>query len=57
MPGLPPFKENFSRHAVAKDPQHFMANVWAQSIKSYNSRGLVSKDLPEALLIGQMEGH
>ena len=50
-------KQNFSRHAVAKDPQDLMTNVGAQSIKGYNGRGLVSKDLLEALLIGQVEGH
>jgi hypothetical protein len=34
-----------------------MANVGVQSIKGYNGRGLVSKDLLEARLIRQMEGH
>ena len=49
-------EQNFSRHAVAKDPQHLMADVGAQPIERYNDRGLVSKDLSQARLFGQVEG-
>jgi hypothetical protein len=50
-------QENFSRHAVTKYPEPFMTNVRTESVKGDKGSGLMSKDLLEALVIGEMKGH
>ncbi len=50
-------EQNFSRHPIAEDPQHFMADIWAQPIERQNDIFLSGKDVMETFLIRQMDGH
>jgi hypothetical protein len=50
-------KQNLPRDTIAHDPEHFMTDIWTQSIHRQNEVPLLLYEQLQSLPIGYVKGH